>query len=129
MGNLKLNAQQGMLYKKDQLKTLKIKPEATLNQVKSATKDNNLDEVVLKDKQGHLHVAYADELSVKGGSLPNKGELVNVDFVDGTAEVVHVDNEWNEDFYTGVVQTLNNPKIYSGDDTKLKKLAEKPPQK
>ena len=105
MGELKLGGQTG--YGKElEVTNRKIKDGVSLDKVKQATANNNLDEVVVKDSKGNSYVSYADELSVKDGKLPKVGDKVNLPFIDGEAVVTHVDDEWNEDLGFGAYGIL-----------------------
>lgn len=104
MSDLKLQGSSG--YFKEVKPTVRqlqcgVSPE----QVKKATANNNLDEIVVKDAKGRHFVAYADELSVKSGALPKVGDKVNLPFLD-EVEVLHVDDEWNEDLGAGLSQGM-----------------------
>lgn len=98
MGDLKLQGQTGAFANEALVKPRKVKEGVSLEQIKQATQGNNLDEMVVKDAKGQRVIAYADELSIKGGQMPKVGDKVNLEFLDDPAVVEHVDNEWNEDY-------------------------------
>lgn len=123
MGDMKIQGSQGLFYRDAEVQTVKLKQGTTEDQVKAATYDNNLDEIVLRDARGQLHVAYADELSIQDGEMPKEGDVVTVDFVEGAAEVVHVDDEWNEDYYTGPLTRLLSDSRLEGNDSGIQALA------
>jgi hypothetical protein len=122
MGNLKLQGSQGMLGLPAEIKTAQLRPNVKLAEIQAATHDNDLDELVVKNAQGEITLAYADELSVKDGKMPKAGDKITVDFVEGEVEVLHVDNESNEDWYIGPLGPLLTGKPLTGDEHSLQKL-------
>ena len=128
MGDVKLQGSQGLWNNPAQLQHRVVDKEITAAQVAAAGKDNNLDELVVTDKAGQMHVIYADELSVKGGSLPKPGAEINLPFIDGPVTVVQVDDEINEDRAAMVIGPLSaiGPKTWSGDDSALRGLSKAP---
>lgn len=102
MGDLKLQGQKGFFGAEAPVKHKKLL-EVSEQELKAATKDNNLDEMVVETTSGEKYVVYADELNVKGGKMPKTGDSVNLPFLDESAKVVMVDDEWNEDYgYAGM---------------------------
>lgn len=78
------------------LKVNQVDQGRSLAEVKQATVDNNLDEIVFKDQEGQRFIVYADELEVNHGKLPSANTHVELEGF-GTVFVEHVNNESNED--------------------------------
>ncbi len=125
MGNLKLQGTQGIFAKPVEIQHAKLKPDLKLSEIKAATENNDLDEVVVRNGKGETYIAFADELHVENGTLPKPGDIVKLDFVEGELEVLHVDNELNEDWYTGPLVPILSGKPLTGDSTGINTLKEK----
>lgn len=135
MGDLKLQGSSGVFSTPKLPQTRKIDAGVSLEKIQEATANNNLDEMVVKDKSGQRYVTYADELSVKNGKLPKVGEKVNLPFLDEAVTVEHVNDEINEDL--GLTVTRGSVPIlgrmiankygdkggYTGDDSAIKKIS------
>lgn len=130
MGDLKLQGSHGMWNDPVPLKHREANANTTFAQIKAATKENNLDELVVTDKNGTMHVVYADELNVKDGKLPKPGTEVELSFIDGPVTVEYVDDEIKEDTYAamGGLGLLLSDKTLNldGDDSALRKLTHDP---
>ena len=96
MGDLKLQGHSGMFGHEVPVQHRKLL-NVSDQEIKDMTRNNNTDEIVVQTKSGEKHIVFADELSVKGGKMPKVGDTVNLPFLDESAKVLHVDDEWNED--------------------------------
>lgn len=96
MGDLKLQGHSGLFGHEVPVQHRKLL-HVSDQEIKDMTHNNNTDEIVVQTKSGEKHIVFADELSVKGGKLPKVGDTVNLPFLDESAKVLHVDDEWNED--------------------------------
>lgn len=127
MGDLQLQGSKGFIGKEAPIQHRQVNQGVSPAQIIKATEDNNLDEIIVADKTGTMHVVYADELSVKNGkhakegtqvnlpftnmqmdvadgfstkqsSYPKIGDKVYLPFIEDQVTVLHVDNEMNEDY-------------------------------
>jgi hypothetical protein len=132
MGDMQLKGSTGMFGKEIPVQARKVNDGVEPAKIEKAIQNNNLDEIVVKGQSGASYIVYADELSIKNGSLPKKGAQVNLPILPGEdgknpATVTLVDDEFNEDYSfltAGIVGALHNRKGgMAGDDTEINKIA------
>jgi len=127
MANMKLQGSSGAFYADDKVNVRKIKENTPSELISKVIEDNNIDEIVVKDAKGQQFIAYADELSVKGGKMPKVGDKVSLPFVDGEATVTHVDDEYNEQWTGflngGVIGMMFGSEAKEGSDKAIQAIS------
>jgi hypothetical protein len=85
-----------------------VKPGVTMDQLKEATKNNTLDEIVVQNDKGNKFIIFGDRLDVQGKfGLPSVGEQVH--FGDLSGKVVLSNNEFpavTDERSIGKIKTL-----------------------
>lgn len=90
------------IFGSEDVKVVKVKDDVSLDKIKEATANNNIDEIIVENEKGKF-IIYADELETNKGKLPSANQ--NINFVDLgiKGKVLYSDDETNEDLMGGAV--------------------------